>query len=248
MAKKQRNDYPFYQALREFYEEKKLAIRRHFKDVSKKILDYNDKSIRSDAFLRTPQFEALEMYVFVKEYMDNQKVKDMFADWYNHKNKFESRGGFIAKTESGDDYFQSSLFDDITADVYEDVFDVLRNQDQSYPNYIYALTMGTGKTILMATCIFYEFILASKFPKDARYCHNALVFAPDKTVLQSLREIKSFDLKLVIPNEYVPFLVSNLKYHYLDDTASTLNTVDGSEYNIVVSNTQKIIIAFRRWA
>ncbi len=242
MAKKQRNDYPFYQALREFYEEKKLAIRRHFKDVSKKILDYNDKSIRSDAFLRTPQFEALEMYVFVKEYMDNQKVKDMFADWYNHKNKFESRSGFIAKTESGDDYFQSSLFDDITADVYEDVFDVLRNQDQSYPNYIYALTMGTGKTILMATCIFYEFILASKFPKDTRYCHNALVFAPDKTVLQSLREIKSFDLKLVIPAEYVSFLVGNLKFYYLDDTSTTLNTIDGSDYNIVVSNTQKIII------
>ena len=90
MAKKQKNDYPFYQALREFYEEKKPSIRRHFKDVSKKILDYNDKNIRSEAFLRTPQFEALEMYVFVKEYMDNQKVKDMFADWYNHKNKFEN--------------------------------------------------------------------------------------------------------------------------------------------------------------
>ena len=242
MAKKQRNDYPFYQALREFYEDKKSSIRRHFKDVSKKILDYNDKSIRSEAFLRTPQFEALEMYVFVKEYMDNQKVKDMFADWYNHKNKFESRGGFVAKNESGTDIFQTSLFDDMTADVYEDVFDTLRNQDQSYPNYIYALTMGTGKTILMATCVFYEFILASKFPKDPRFCHNALVFAPDKTVLQSLREIKSFDLKLVIPNEYVSFLVGNLKFHYLDDTSTTLNTIDGSDFNIVVSNTQKIII------
>ena len=242
MAKKQVNDYPFYQALREFYEEKKLSIRRHFKDVSKKILDYNDKSIRSEAFLRTPQFEALEMYVFVKEYMENQKVKDMFADWYNHKNKFENRSGFIAHNEDGSELIQMSLLDEMTIDVYNDVFDMLQSQDQSYPNYIYALTMGTGKTILMATCIFYEFILASKFPKDPRYCHNALVFAPDKTVLQSLREIKSFDLKLVIPSEYVPFLVGNLKFHYLDDTSTTLNTIDGSDFNIIVSNTQKIII------
>ena len=233
MAKKQKNDYPFYQALREFYEENKPQIRRHFKDVSKKILDYNDKSIRTDAFLRTPQFEALEMYVFIKEYLGNQKVKDMFADWYNRHGKFEKRGVYG---------LGGGLFDDLTADIYEDVFDVLQSQDQIYPNYIYALTMGTGKTILMATCIFYDFILANKFPKDVNYCHNALVFAPDKTVLQSLREIKSFDFRLVIPNEYASFLIGNLKFHYLDDTSATLNTIDGSDFNIVVSNTQKIII------
>ena len=50
MARKQRNDYPFYQALHEFYEDKKLSIRRHFRDVSKKILDYNDKEKRPEAF------------------------------------------------------------------------------------------------------------------------------------------------------------------------------------------------------
>ena len=71
----------------------------------------------------------------------------------------------------------------------------MRKNSRVYPNYIFALTMGTGKTILMATCIFYEFLLGNKFEKDVRYCHNALVFAPDKTVLQSLKEIESFDLR-----------------------------------------------------
>lgn len=55
--------------------------------------------------------------------------------------------------------------------------------------------MGLGKTILMGTCIFYEFLVANKFPKDPHFCHNALVFAPDKTVLQSLKEIQTFDGK-----------------------------------------------------
>jgi hypothetical protein len=102
--------------------------------------------------------------------------------------------------------------------------------------------MGTGKTILMATCIFYDFILASKNPKDNRFCHNALVFAPDKTVLQSLKEIKTFDLNKVIPAEYCSFLISNIKFHFLDDASTTLNTIDGSDYNIIISNTQKIIL------
>ena len=50
-------------------------------------------------------------------------------------------------------------------------------RDSPYANYIFALTMGTGKTILMATCIFYEFLLANKFPADPQYCHNALILS-----------------------------------------------------------------------
>ena len=33
------------------------------------------------------------------------------------------------------------------------VFAAMRKNSRVYPNYIFALTMGTGKTILMATCI-----------------------------------------------------------------------------------------------
>ena len=247
MAKKKvANDYPFYQALREFYVSKKGTIRKNFKDISIKILDFNDKSKRSNAFLRVPQFEALEMYIFVKEYLYNQKVKDMFADWYNSRNKFAGRLPFTVY--EGREAHQGSLLDDLTTDVYNDVFGTLQNQDQIYPNYIYALTMGTGKTILMATCIFYEFILANKFPKDPRFCHNALLFAPDKTVRESqIKDLKfiSSNLSKVIPNEYVSFLTTNISFHYLDDASTTLNTIDGSDFNIIISNTQKIILKER---
>lgn len=244
MAKKKivTNDYPFYDALLDFYNFKKNSIRKSYKDVSRKILDFNDKEKNPNAFLRKPQFEALEIYVLIKEFLNNQSVKDMFADWYNHKGRFEMRDPYSRKTKSYTSIGMGNLFDDITADVYNDVFDMLSNQNQKYPNYIYALTMGTGKTILMATCIFYEFILVSKYPKDKRFCHNVLVFAPDKTVLQSLKEIKTFDFKKVIPTEYVSFLAANVKFHFLDDNSTTLNTIDGSDYNIIISNTQKIIL------
>lgn len=97
----------------------------------------------------------------------------------------------------------------------------------------------------MATCIFYEFILANRFPESPLYCHNALVFAPDKTVLQSLKEIQTFNFNKVIPPEYADFLQSNIKFYYLDDTAIALNSINGSDYNIIISNAQKIILKER---
>jgi hypothetical protein len=137
---------------------------------------------------------------------------------------------------------QVGLFDKITQDQYKAVFAAMRKNSRAYPNYIFALTMGTGKTILMATCIFYEFLLGNKFEKDARYCHNALVFAPDKTVLQSLKEIEAFDLRRVVPPEYVNFLTTHLRFHYLEEAGTSLDTLDRSRFNIIVSNTQKIIL------
>lgn len=226
-------DYPFYSALRDFYTNRKGIIRRNYKDISRKFLDYNDKSKNPNAFLRLPQFQALEMYIFIKEFLGNAKMKDIFADWFNRKGKFDERGNYS---------YNGGLFDDLTRETFVDVFDQLNNQDQNYPNYIYALTMGTGKTILMATCIYYEFLAASRFPKDERFIHNALVFAPDKTVLQSLKEIQTFDLSKVVPPEYISFLYSNLKFHFMDESGVALTTTDGSDYNIIISNTQKIVL------
>lgn len=128
----------------------------------------------------------------------------------------------------------------------EAIFKQMRKYKESYPNYIYALTMGLGKTILIGTCIFYDFLLANKYPKDKRFCHNALVFAPDKTVLESLREIMTFDKTKVVPPEYARVLNSNIKFHYLDESGTTLHTIDDSDFNIVISNNQKIIVKKKR--
>ena len=186
-------DFAFFTYLRIFYTENRGRIRPHFRDLTKKFLDFNDPE--SGAFLRQPQFEALEMYVFLKEYLDNRHVHQIFADWHARQNGFEARSNLGVE--------QRELFGDLNAEQYESVFEYIRQFERTYPNYIFALPMGTGKTILMATCIFYEFLLANKFPKDPKYCHNALVFAPDRTVLQSLKEIQTFDMGLVVPPEYV---------------------------------------------
>ena len=226
-------NFAFFTYLRIFYTENRGRIRNRFRDLSKKFLDFNDPE--SGAFLREPQFEALEMYVFLKEYLDNRYVHEIFVDWHAKQNGFESRSNLGVE--------QLGLFGDLNTEQYEAIFNHIRRSGvRDYPNYIFALPMGTGKTILMATCIFYEFLLANKFPEDLKYCHNALVFAPDKTVLQSLKEIQTFDMGYVVPTEYVSFLSSHVQFHFLEEAGTALSTMDRSQFNIIISNTQKIIL------
>lgn len=239
MARKSRQvsiDFAFFNQLWDFYTQNKGRIRQHYRELSRKYLDFNDPS-NAKAFLRQPQFEALEMYIFLKEFLGNDPLHKLFKEWSEGEGRFQGRGVALAGQS-----MQRGLFDFASTEQYEEVYKHIRSYARTYPNYIFALTMGTGKTILMATCIFYEFILANKFPKDTKYCHNALVFAPDRTVLEALREIQTFDKARVVPPEYVNWLDTNIRFHFLDEAGSTLNTLDRSRFNLIISNTQKIIL------
>lgn len=244
MAAKQKQqfveDYAFYEQLWFYYTNNRGKIRSRYNDLTKKFLAYNDKNENKEAFLRQPQFEALEMYIFIKEFMGNAHMFEMFDDWRKREGKFSDRSYYTIHKGG-----QGTLID-LGDEQNEIIFKQMKKYKEKYPNYIYALTMGLGKTILMATCIFYEFLLAKKYPKDKKFCHNALVFAPDKTVLESLREIMTFDKTKVVPLEYARVLDSNIKFHFLEESGITLHTIDDSDFNIVISNNQKIIVKKKR--
>lgn len=230
------SDFAFFEYLRLFYRQNRKEIRSNYKLLSKKFLDFNDPSNVRPYSLRLPQYEALETYIFLKEFLDNAPVHRIFEDWHKESGKFAQRA------EAGTLDGQGDLFGTLDENRYKQIFSKMQSASRIYPNYIFALTMGTGKTILMATCIFYEFLLSNKHPDDPRYCHNALVFAPDKTVLQSLKEIQTFDKSRVVPPEYVNWLDMHLQFHFLEEAGTTLNTLDRSRYNIIISNTQKVIL------
>lgn len=233
--------FAFYEALWDFYVRNRKQIRSRYNDLTRKFLAYNDPEVNTKAFLRRPQFEALEMYVFIKEFLGNAQVAEIFDAWRKREGKFSERSAYATSPEG-----QLALGDDVTEEQTKVLFKQMKKYREDYPNYIYALTMGLGKTILMATCIFYEFLLANKYPKDERFVHNALVFAPDKTVLESLREIVTFNKELVLPPEYAKRLNADIKFHFLDDTGTTLHAIDGSDFNIIISNTQKIVVKKKR--
>ncbi|MFJ4111354.1 TnsA endonuclease N-terminal domain-containing protein [Pseudomonas sp. NPDC089758] len=235
-------DFAFFRFLWQFHRDNRGKLRQSYRELTRKYLDFNNPEKNPKAFLRQPQFEALETYVFLKEFLGNAKVEEIFKAWYERSGKFEGRKFGSFHGTAGQEMFSFGESDELELNSYKVLFEKMRKNSRTYPNYIFALTMGTGKTILMATCVFYEFLLANKFPKDAHYCHNALVFAPDKTVLQSLKEIEAFDLTRVVPPEYVHFLTTHLRFHYLEEAGTSLDTLDRSRFNIIVSNTQKIIL------
>ena len=226
---------PFYKYLWDFYTNHKKLVRKYYKDLTKKILDNASLDNNPNAFLRIPQYEAFEMYVFLKEYLSTPRLANLFDDWRYNRGRFqlkETNVGFIA----------NDLYASVDAAALEPAIQQLRKLEQDYANYIFSLTMGTGKTILMALCIFYEFLLAHKFPADSRFCHNALVLAPDTTVLESLREIITFDKSKVLPEQYARQLDSIIKFHFLDEDGIALSTADGSDFNVIISTSQKIIL------
>ena len=251
MAKAKGNaiDFPFYRIMWQFYSANKKEIKKSYTNLTRTILANAEPSKDNpNAFLRKPQYEAFEMYVFLKEYLGNPRLADLFDDW--HKNKMiesanENAGVPFTFDNSqmysdGNGLFSSLEF--TNRDTLFAFFNQLKDLRQDYANYIFALTMGTGKTILMALCIFYEFLLAHKYPHDERFCHNALVLAPDTTVLQSLKEIQTFDKAKVFTEKYANELNSIIKFHFLDEDGVALSTMDGSDFNLIISTSQKIIL------
>lgn len=237
-------DFPFYQYLQYFLRTEHKRIYSAFTPLSKKFLNYNNPKENAKAYLRVPQFEALETYVFLKEFCENQKLWQIFEQWYNKNGKFEGRAfAGIGKGGQLDLFDVTEVNQDETKGYFAQIFKQIKDMEQDYPNYIFALTMGLGKTVLMATSIFYEFLLANKYPRNPLYCHNAIIFLPDRTVRESvIQDVQNLDKQKVVPKEYLSWLDANLKFHFLDDNSSQLSTIDKSDYNIIISNSQKIIL------
>lgn len=141
-------DFAFYEQLWDYYNQNRGKIRSRYNDLTKKFLAYNDSNENSDAFLREPQFEALEMYVFIKEFMDNAHMYQMFDEWRKRENKFSDASYYTIHKDG------QSTFLDMGDEQNEIVFKQMKKYKEEYPNYIYALTMGLGislSTILVNT-------------------------------------------------------------------------------------------------
>lgn len=198
------------------------------KPETRTILSYINK-VR---FLRPPQVEALETYIYLKEIVGNKTTDEVL------KSLVETENDLLDLLPLTTDEENKILKLDNKTEKIQELL-IQHFADFSYPNQVYALTMGSGKTILMATMLAYEFLLASEYPEDNRFSKNILVFAPDKTIIESLKEIKTFDYSKVLPRQFQNILL-NVKFHYLESTDTQVNFI--GNFNLIVSNSQKIII------
>lgn len=193
------------------------------------------KYIKSVRFLHTPQVEALETYIYLKEVVGNKHSLAVFRSLFEDERELLRALG-VLDADALDIAYDKAKDARIQA-LLESKFG-----SADYANQVYALAMGSGKTILMATMMLYDFVLSYYHPEDERFAKNILVFAPDTTIIDSLKEIKTFDYTKVLPKGYRNILL-NIKYHYLESPDTPLSPI--GNYNVIVSNSQKIILKRR---
>jgi type III restriction enzyme len=111
----------------------------------------------------------------------------------------------------------------------------------AYPSYILALAMGAGKTILIGAIIATEFAMALEY-QDNDFVQNALVFAPGKTIIESLRELAETHYERIIPPRLYKSFAASVKLTFTRDGEKDIPVIRGSLFNIVVTNTEKIRI------
>ncbi len=198
------------------------------------------KYINKINFLRKPQREALETYIYLKEILNNKPLYEVYPQSIKDTKTLLQNIGLTQE-----EMMEVALLSEQERNkkISEILKDLLGNDE--YTDQVYSLTMGTGKTVLMTVFMLYDIVLSYYHPDNPIFAKNFLIFAPDKTIIESLKEIKDFEYANVIPSEYHNALLQ-IKYHYLEDLKHTISVSDGSVYNIIVTNSQKIIVKTRK--
>ncbi len=98
----------------------------------------------------------------------------------------------------------------------------------SYPDYLFSLPMGAGKTYLMAAFIYLDLYFALREPTNPAFAHNFMIFAPSglkSSVVPSLKTIQNFDPAWIIPEPAATDLKRMISFEVLDQakTASKSN-------------------------
>ena len=196
-------------------------------------------------FLRQAQVRALETYWYLRVVEDTPHIMDLYRKLFPKRADLIKALGIPQPAFEACDFDVDDLVgrvrgdDDFVRDFQLESLRETLNLD--YPSYILALAMGAGKTILIGAIIASEFAMALEYP-DGPFVQNALVFAPGKTILESLRELAATPYERILPSRlYKPF-AATVKLTFTRDGEKDIPVIRGSSFNVVVTNTEKIRI------
>jgi hypothetical protein len=198
-------------------------------------------------FLRSPQVLALETYWYLRLVEGTPRIFELYQKLIPSKVELRKSLGLTsdALREFVEEHGFDALIERVRANddfVRDHKLETLRETlNLDYPSYILALAMGAGKTMLIGAIIATEFAMAQEYP-GAEFVHNALVFAPGKTILESLRELASMPFNGILPPRMLTLFSASAKLTFTRDGSPDIDVIPGSHYNIVVTNTEKIRI------
>ena len=198
-------------------------------------------------YLREPQFQSLELYWFLRLVRKTPHIVDLYKHYYSDDKRdfFEAFGIPVDPTELQWIPDVDTVIERVKNDpefVRQKRIDPVHEAvTLPYPSYIFALAMGTGKTVLIGTIIATEFAMALRYP-EGDFMKNALVFAPGTTIIESLREISEIPFDRILPPSLHRDFLANLKITYPQSGAKEIQVQTGSAYNVIVTNTEKIAL------
>jgi len=223
--------------------------------IISEILEYSvisssakEKSLR---FLRTAQLEALEIYWYLRLRERTPYIFDLYKKFYPNQIGLLKVIGIPTESEDILSLALNKGIDGIIEKIRADNEFVKKYKLDAtkeslalnYPSYIFALAMGTGKTVLIGAIIATEFVMALEYPQNATsFVKNALVFAPGKTILGALKEISDVPYKKILPERLYKEFITSVKFTYTRDGEKDIPIIKGSSFNIIVTNTEKIRI------
>ena len=207
------------------------------------------EDVPTPKFLREPQLLALEVYWYIRLKLQTPHIIDLYKHYYA-KNKKDFSDAL--KIPLPRDVWEWATIDKVIEKIKTDLNWVKKERIQAlheatilpYPSYILALTMGAGKTALIGAIIATEFAMSLRYPQG-NFMKNALVFAPGTTIIESLREISGLPYEKILPPNINRDFAANLKIEYTG-RRKDIQAQQGSSYNLIVSNTEKISLRARR--
>lgn len=195
--------------------------------------------------LRPPQLRALETYWYLRLVEETPHIFNLYQSLFPKKKELLEAFGIADEAFSRADYDVDLLVESIRNDpdfVKEFRLEAVRETlVLDYPSYILALAMGAGKTILIGAIFATEFAMAQEYP-DNGFVENALVFAPGKTIIESLRELAEMKYEAVLPPRMYKSFAATLKLTFTRDGDPDIPVTRGSSWNVIVTNTEKIRI------
>ena len=191
-------------------------------------------------YLRSAQLSALEAYWYLRLTKNTPKILALYRAFYEGEDLLSSLGVPYKKAEL-DWAKPCEIIDKFTNGQSVKGHDALyESLTLPYPSYIFALAMGAGKTVLIGAIIATEFAMGLAYPSGF-FMRNALVFAPGTTILESLRELSRTPYQEILPPSQYKAFMANLKICYASESKD-IGTIRGSIYNLIVTNTEKIIV------
>lgn len=213
--------------------------------VIAEILDWC-KSPEGGTFrLRDAQVRALETYWYLRLVEHTPRIIDLYHRHFPQKRDLLDALGIPAPAFEEVDFDMEALWRHVRENngfVKQFRLEAVRESlALSYPSYILALAMGAGKTALIGAIIATEFAMAIEYP-DAEFVENALVFAPGKTIIESLRQLTDIPYECILPPRLYKQFAASVKVTFTRDGDPNISVIPGSSFNLVVTNTEKIRI------